>query len=321
MLETKDANYGVIIGRFQVDQLHEGHIDLIQRVVGLFPSTILLLGTTPSIRNTRNNPLPFIVRKRMIEETFPDLIIKQLLDEPTDNGWSSQVDSIIESLIGNQKATLFGSRDSFIKSYEGKYPTIELADRFPSSGTKIRNEIAKSPIHSVDFRKALIYSAYSRYPTTFMCVDVACVKPKIVEEATLHGLNWQKKNQMDGHQILLGRKKTDPIDKFRFFGGFVDPTETLEVAASREIREEAGNIEVSPPKYIGSFSIDDYRYRSEVDNITSALFICDFVYGNPQPTDDLEGGEVKWFPIDENLVDHVIDSHQQFIEPLLERLN
>lgn len=314
MLETKDTKYGVVIGRFQVDQLHEGHIDLIKRVADQFPKTIILLGTTPSIRNTRNNPLSYIIRKRMIEELFPDIIIHQLKDEPTNEGWSKQVDSIITKLIGIDKAVLFGSRDSFIPSYTTKkYPTFELPNRFPDSGTRIRNEIAQNPIHSTEFRKALIYSAYSRYPTTFMCVDVACIRPEL--DAGCDG-----NNHIIGFEILLGRKKTDPIDKWRFFGGFVDPNETLEHAASREIREEAGNIEVSTPKYVGSFPIDDYRYRSEVDNITSALFVCDYVFGKTEPTDDLAGGEVKWFDLNEDLTKHVIDSHQQFIKPILEKV-
>lgn len=310
MLDTKqdDTEFGVIIGRFQVSDLHIGHIELIQTVINQYPSTIILLGTTPSIRNTRNNPLSFIIRKRMIEEKFPNIIIKQLLDEPTNTGWSKQVDSIIMKIVGNQKATLFGSRDSFIPFYTGIYHTIELSETYTVSGTQIRKEIAEKPIHNSDFRKALIFSAYSRYPTTFMCVDVACIKPMY---NNIEGI------ETFGFSILLGRKKTDPIDKWRFFGGFVDPNESLEHAASREIREEAGNIEVSKPKYVGSFSIDDYRYKNEVDNITSALFVCQYIYGNPQPTDDLKGGEVKWFNLNESLIEHVNDSHKQFIIPLL----
>ena len=96
--------------------------------------------------------------------------------------------------------------------------------------------------------------------------------------------------------MLLGRKQGEAYH--RFFGGFVDPRdESLEAAAARELKEEAGtNVEIGGHNsliYIGSHRVDDWRYRSESDKICTALFVAPYQYGVPAPGDDI--AEVSWF--------------------------
>ena len=58
---------GVIVGRFQVPELHEGHHKLIAHVLSQHPQILILLGVTP-VLGSKRNPLDYITRERMIHE-------------------------------------------------------------------------------------------------------------------------------------------------------------------------------------------------------------------------------------------------------------
>jgi bifunctional NMN adenylyltransferase/nudix hydrolase len=99
-----------------------------------------------------------------------------------------------------------------------------------------------------------------------------------------------------GNEILLGKRNTEP--KYRFFGGFVSPKdESLESAAIRELTEEAGSFEKGAPQYLGSIRVDDWRYKHEEDKILTAVFLVPYVFGRPEPGDDID--EVRWFHIND----------------------
>ena len=71
-MKTKEvrADVGVLVGRFQVPNLHPGHIELIQSVCEAHSKVLIFLGLAPT-KATRNNPLDFESRKHMILEKFP----------------------------------------------------------------------------------------------------------------------------------------------------------------------------------------------------------------------------------------------------------
>ena len=52
----KKADIGVIVGRFQVHDLTEGHRDLIDTVANRHDKVIVFLGTPRDSKLTRNNP-------------------------------------------------------------------------------------------------------------------------------------------------------------------------------------------------------------------------------------------------------------------------
>ena len=68
-MKELSSDIGVIIGRFQIHELHEEHIKLIDHVLHNHNKVILFLGTTDAV-GTRRNPLDFITRKLMIEEVY-----------------------------------------------------------------------------------------------------------------------------------------------------------------------------------------------------------------------------------------------------------
>jgi bifunctional NMN adenylyltransferase/nudix hydrolase len=267
---------GVIVGRFQLHELHEAHIDLIDNVVKNHKKVILFLGVSP-VMSTRKNPLDFTSRKKMIEERYPDINILQLPDRRTDESWSDNLDKRVREVFPMGRVLLYGGRDSFIPHYKGNFSVTELEQKVYISGTEIRNAVSEEIKGSSLWRAGVIYQSYQRYPISYQTVDIALIS--------------------DTLGLLLARKPNE--DKYRFVGGFVDPIDkSLEKAAVRELVEETGGMcKVKSCKYLGSFRIDDWRYRSEMDKIMTAFFVAEYDGGDLEPSDDIS--EIKWFPFSE----------------------
>lgn len=289
-VKTEQYDVGVIIGRFQVHELHDAHIDLIQTVCDKHEKVIVFLGLSP-LMVTRENPLDFESRKQMILEQFPDVNVLYVKDQHDDDVWSKKLDEQIEDLVSPQQTVvLYGGRDSFIPHYSGRYSTAELVPDAYFSGTEIRKSISRKVKASADFRAGVVWAAHSQFPTAYPCVDVA-----VLDEQT--------------DRLLLARKQHEK--EYRLIGGFADPNSpNFEADARREVAEEAG-IEISDPKYLGSFRVDDWRYRREVDSIKTLLFVATYTFGRPSPNDDVV--EVKWFNIDTLNLNQIVPNHRQMV--------
>lgn len=200
--------------------------------------------------------------------------IHYINDHPSDAAWSKNLDKLItEQLLPMQTITLYGSRDSFLKCYSGKYTVCELEATTFISGTEVRRRVCNNYPPTADYRAGMIAATAYRYPTAFQTVDIAVVNDK--------------------KELLIARKPDEK--KWRFIGGFSDPRSvSLEADAKREVSEESG-VEVDMIMYLGSTLIDDWRYRGEQDKIKTALFVAKYIYGNPKGADDI--AEVKWIPI------------------------
>lgn len=182
------ADVGVIVGRFQVHKLHKGHRELIKSVTSEHKKVIILLGISP-IPMSPLNPLDFESRKKMIEKKFPQVTILYILDHPSDEVWSRNLDQTVGAVIGpNQTAALYGSRDSFMRHYSGRFPVVELVASHHINGTKGRTEIGQFAGHSPAWRAGAIWASQQCYPTVFPTVDVAIFKDRLKP------------------QLLLGRK-------------------------------------------------------------------------------------------------------------------
>jgi bifunctional NMN adenylyltransferase/nudix hydrolase len=293
---TKPADCGVVVGRFQVNELHEAHIDLINSVTQKHDRVLIFLGNS-IIRNTTSNPLDYRARRAMIADKFPNVEIHYINDNPSDIAWSKNLDKLIaEQLLPTQTVTLYGSRDSFLKCYNGKFNTCELEATTFISGTEVRRRVSNNYPATSDYRAGMIAATAYRYPTAFQCVDIAVVNDK--------------------QEVLLARKPDEK--KWRFIGGFSDPrTSSLEEDAKREVQEEAG-IEVEIISYLGSTLIDDWRYRGEQDKIKTALFLAKYIFGKPEGADDI--AEVKWVPIGTGLAkDNIEPLHHVLVDMFNEK--
>jgi len=289
-LKEDKFTVGVIVGRFQCHELHEAHKELIQTVLNAHPKVLIFLGLSAA-KGTTSNPFGFQPRKQMIQEIFPpakypNLTIHYIKDVPSDEEWSKTLDKQIKDICDDRDSVvLYGSRDSFVPYYKGKFTTRELASERHISGTEIRSKLAEAPQSDPLFRAGAIWATFQRYPTVFTTVDVAIIDVK-------------------ENKMLLARKTHET--KYRFVGGFADTkSESFEADAAREVYEETTL--VVNPKYIGSVKIDDWRYRSEVDKIKTLFYVGYYNNGAARAQDDI--AEVRHYDIDKLTEDVFVKEH------------
>ena len=289
---NKTYDVGVIVGRFQVHELHEAHEHLIDSVVDKHNKVIVFLGLSPC-RVTINNPLDFESRKQMILDKYPNVVVLYIKDSVSDKVWSKNLDSQIFDIAGcNESVVLYGGRDGFIKHYAGQFDTRELENQeIFVSGTKVRKEVSVGAKSNGCFRRGVIWAAYNQYPKSIPTVDVAI---------------WDENRE----RLLMARKPDE--EKYRFVGGFAQGG-TYEATARREVMEET-HLEIGDITYLGSFVIDDWRYKREQDNIVTLFFECKRVFGKPTPDDDI--CELKWFDFNTMKETDIVDNHVQLFKCL-----
>ncbi len=299
-MKTNDADVGIIVGRFQVPILHDAHKELFNDVINNHKRVHVILGVSP-LPTSYNDPLPFEVRRTMIEQEYPNIRCYPLADCEDDEIWVQNLDNLISNIEVTNSIMLYGGRNSFINTYnkyDHKYKTTEL---IPSeyvklfSGTNERKSISKELLNSYDFRAGIIWANYNKYPTVYTTVDVIIL------------------NQ-DKNKILLCKKNLYDT-KWRFVGGFADVSsnDSYEDVA-REVLEETGLKildGILSTHFIGDVSVNDWRYSYGYDKIRTMLYIVVGI-GNPVPNDDIVS--LKWFDLSEfkynNYGDILIDSHR-----------
>lgn len=262
---------GVVIGRFQVAELHQGHINYIKFVLNQHHDmNIMLLGLAPT-KATKRNPLDFDSRRRMIEEAFPGkFTIMYQNDLPDDKEWANAVIKNIAPIAGNRDIVLYGGRDNSLNYFPDNVKVViyEPTVYLPDNGTEQRIIAGKQVKGTKDWRLGCLYATQNRYDTVFPTVDCAIFDNNTYE------------------YLYLAKKEKEK--KLRFVGGFADPRRdtSFENTARREASEET-NLEVSTPIYIGSTLINDWRYRAENDKIITSFFAMTKVFGSPKAQDDI----------------------------------
>jgi bifunctional NMN adenylyltransferase/nudix hydrolase len=197
----------------------------------------------------------------MLAEKYPNIEIHYIEDTKLDEDWSHKLDAQIRRVLKpQQSALLYGSRDSFIAHYKGRYPTETLESDIIASGTEVRRRISNQLKASEDFRRGVIYAATGRYINPFPTIDVFVFNPEKTK-------------------ILLLRKAGNK--KLNVIGGFSSTTTTsFEEDALKKVEEETG-CKCSAPTYLGSTLVDDWRYRGEDEKIKTIVFLATHTAGSP----------------------------------------
>jgi bifunctional NMN adenylyltransferase/nudix hydrolase len=309
----KTANVGIIVGRFQVNNLTDAHIKLVNSVREKHEKVIIFLGISglSPVASTKRNPLDFQIRKQMIAAQFPDIVISYVKDMKTNERWSKQLDGKITDLISpNQTVMLYGGRDSFIQYYTGRYDTEELEPDvyIEMSGTELREKLKVKVDPSGLFRAGVIWANENQFAHSMAVVDTVVFNE-------------------DFSKILLGKRNEEK--EYRFFGGFVDNTRDVnyEMTSRRETYEESG-VEISDPIYICSKKISDWRYKNEKDKIYTTFFAAKFIHGPVKPGDDID--ECRWFDVNEvgnpstylagQIKEILVPEHKILFEELIKKL-
>lgn len=269
-----NSQIGIIIGRFQVPKLTEGHKEILNYVLSKnHTQNIIILGVSAG-KLTAKNPLNFESRRRMIEEEFPGkFTIACIKDHFSDEKWSENCDNLIAELTDNRPKSdiiLYGSRDSFKNRYYGKYKTEEYQQKVYDSGTELRKECGKLYGNSIAWRSGIVYATQNKYGNVYPTVDCAIfTNTKLTE-------------------MYVAKKKEET--KYRFVGGFIDNTDkSCEEAVIREVKEET-KLDINNIKYITSRIIDDWRYRYETEKIITSFYcgiVNEYMNSIPEASDDI----------------------------------
>jgi len=286
---------GCVVARFQVDELHLGQRKFMDKVFEHHKKVIIFLGVAPA-SGQRSNPMDFATRKAMVQELYPEATILPQHDNENDHVWSKNLDAQIKTPYGELSAVIYGSRDSFIPHYFGKFPVVELETTFPENGTEARLNISKDIVTTKEGRKGIIHAVYAARPVTYPTVDVVAYN--------------------DNGQILLGKKPNQPL--YRFLGGFVDRTDaSYEIAAKREFIEETNGCEIGELTYVTSAQINDWRYNKTESGIMTTLFIGKFIFGSTTKGDFDDIESLKWFDIDKVKAEQIMPEHREIFTRLL----
>src|SRR3989344_819437 len=107
-----NATVGVIVGRFQVARLHQGHRHRIDTARKAHEKLLIVVGSASF--PTPRNPLTYPMIHAMLSREYPAAAICKIEDHPSDRIWSQALDACIDTLLPDHYAELYGSRDSFI---------------------------------------------------------------------------------------------------------------------------------------------------------------------------------------------------------------
>lgn len=282
---------GVIVGRFQVPELTNGHKEIFDYVLSKgYDENIVILGIAP-IKATKTNPLDFDSRKKMIIEAYPNTFtIMYLKDEPSDEEWSKKLDKmILENMTRGKDVIIYGNKESFIDHYVGTLKTEEYIQKIICSEAEERFYTGKKVQNNAEWRAGVMWATQNRYDTVYPTVDCA-----IFDDDKFKYMYMAKKE----NESLL-----------RFVGGFADLhlDNSYEDSAIREAKEETGlNCEIV--SWIGSSKIDDPRYRFESDKIITNLFALKKTSGIAKANDDIK--EVHRVEVKSLTEDQIIKEHR-----------
>lgn len=298
---------GIIVGRFQCPYLHAGYRELFKYVCDKHNRVIIFIETS-SVKSGIHNPLSYDIRRNMLLLEFSNkeyintnVEIHAINDIGNIPLWNIMLDSKIEMCVpATESVILYGSRDSFIKTYNGKYTTCEVMPVSDISATKIRTLLKEdiSGLNNVYFRSGIVHCSQNRWSNSIACVDASIVNYK-------------------DSVLLLAKKATN--DKYQFPGGFIDPAidTSGESAIIREVMEETGISYKKYPSYIGSAMIDDPRYKHENDKIMTFLYELQYC-GQACARDDIS--EIKWIPFSDLTYDIIVPQHRVLLEMVLVKI-
>lgn len=282
----------VVIGSFAHGGFSPYEKDFISWINSQGFDKVHVLITAGAVQCTIEHPLtPAVVAASLRGAGISNLgSIDVVGSQATDEDWVIGVRTAVSG-IGSEssKTVLIGNRLEGLLTEKALYPcTVNVFQptRFYKAAEPQASQLMAGTLADA-VRYGMETAAARHYPTSYQTVDVAIINP-------------------EKQVVYMCHKK--PGDLPRFVGGFVDPSDkSLDHAAMRECLEETG-CDVIHLEMIGTYRIDDTRYRFEKDKILTALFVGT-TRDTPVPADDI--CEIEAVPLDRFDDIDVVPQHEK----------
>lgn len=335
MKSNKKYDTIVYIGRFQ--PLHNGHVNIIQKISQLADKVIVIIGSKSNPVSTKN-PWSYDERKEMIQHSTHVQYMKiHGVEDYTydDFKWINKITEIVNSESPeNANIAIAGYNKDESSSYLKYFPQWDLVEQ-PAykeygnliNATDIRTEIFKGKFHHVQ----TILPPFVATSVTLMngtrLKYLQDVYADIQDIKTRYGTgNFMTTDAIvvqSGHILLIEREDTGLS---AMAGGLLEPNETFEEGVIRELREETG---LKVPKKVLLGSIKEVRLFDKVDRdergryITQVyLFKLDDNLDLPKVKGMDDAKEANWVPIGDfyNMRSVMFADHYHIVEKMLESL-
>ena len=291
---------GVLIGRFQVPQMHEGHRFIVRQMMEQCDQVLVLFGSANRTRSVKN---PFTYRERREEalKLFPNIWTAPLNDYLyNDSQWMADVAATIEDARVEAcdqfetavEVVLYGHHkdgNDYLKWFP-QFEYVNINSDIDISGTEVRNSYAHLLPENVQAdmkyfaKERQTFKSYP-YPDS---LNICC------GDAVVECL---------GHILLIKRKFTPGAGNWALPGGHKNTDETFLQCALRELKEET-NIRVPEPVLLGSIKstrlFDSPKRSSGIPKLTLAVHLV----VKPNPDGSLprangsdDAAETSWVPI------------------------
>ena len=288
----KQEQVGVLYAPFQVPSFIEAHRNIIITMLEAHEQIVIALPVRRATP-TKNAPLDYATREAMIRQYFANIkryiYVVPVVDQKYNKNKVAALENAVKSLFSNPPSSVCLYTDTDMADYVDLYghdAWRTVAGTYSILECQARKDIVIAE-HDDSFRRGVIHGLQSQFPISWPTVDIAI--RQVVDGKTLY---------------LFGKKPGE--HGWRFPGGFKDRKDTcFEEAVLREAGEEVLKKGVEPlkvfetPCYISSHNVNDWRYKGEVDGITTLFFVTNFIGTEDQikAGDDLVN--TKWFCLDE----------------------
>ena len=321
----------VLIGRFQ--PFHSGHAALLAHAFRTAPRVVLVLGSAHSARTPRN-PFTAAAREAMIRSTLTDSDNRRLLvagqrDVWDVRRWSREVRAAVEAVAGGRVA-LVGHRKDDSSSYLACFPEwteVETGRLGPLDATPLREWILSDlpsdsvlsklsgflPAPALDWlsdwirgpwrgelaqdRQAILSFGNRRGHGPFVAVD-AVVRSR-------------------GHVLLATRGHRPGLGLEALPGGFLEPGESLESGARRELAEGSGiDLEDAPARE----AVFSHPGRSQRARIVTHAFLYEPDWEIlPKLAGERDAGSARWVAQSElpGMEDRFFEDHFHILDVFL----
>jgi bifunctional NMN adenylyltransferase/nudix hydrolase len=333
-----EFKYAVLVGRFQ--PFHSGHLSLVQRASYLADQVILVIGshkTSKSIRNPWDSTeRAFYIKKALAEYSIDNFQFTAIADSSYNfNDWLLRLQRQVTAITKTAESVAVIGHFKDDSSYYLNY--------FPQWALRTSPSQADG-ISSTDIRKACFENRLSDIKS-YVCgssfeelrIWMQTNDFKNLQEEWSFVQEYRKKWTAPyyvttdnivvalGHVLLVRRGRNPGKGKLALPGGFLNPSESLEDGALRELKEET-KIAVSHRELQGSIKMShvfDHPQRDPRGRIITHGFLIELTSKElPKIEADDDASEAFWFPLYkvEEAEEEFFSDHAQIIKFFINRL-